>query len=133
VFSPGSAQVRNAGPPAHRPVLGESFQVHHRFLPQPARQRHFTFIPFAQARQVLFLPASPSGFPLNSNAHSPMRADLRQLQYLFGGHFQILSVQGFPVFHVTINFAQGIGFLGGAFERIALVLQLPGDQIRHKS
>jgi hypothetical protein len=38
--------------------LGESFQAHRHFLAEPARQRHFTFIPFAQARQVLFLPAA---------------------------------------------------------------------------
>jgi hypothetical protein len=43
-----------------------------------------------------------------------------------------MFVQGLPVFHVSIDFAKGIGFLGGAFKRIAFLAQFPGNQIRNK-
>jgi len=44
----------------------------------------------------------------------------------------VIFVQGFPSFHVAIDFAKSIGLLGGAFKGIALVSQSSGHQIRHK-
>jgi len=47
-------QVRGAGPTAQVRPAGDPTQHHRRFGPQPARQLHLAFIPFAACRQLLF-------------------------------------------------------------------------------
>jgi len=50
-FAHAAEQVGDISPTAHLQVLGDPFQTHRRFLPQPRRQPHLPFIPFADLTQ----------------------------------------------------------------------------------
>ena len=45
------------GPCAHFEPLGGPFQAHRRFLPEPTRNLHFHWVPFALFGKPLFAPA----------------------------------------------------------------------------